>query len=273
MIMFIRKLLMIILGGILVIYLLLVLVAVFFSDTLILPGRRSNTKIPQLLRIDVAQGEYLTARYLTSPNATYTILYCHGNAEDLGDLADLLDKYQRHGYNLLAFDYRGYGSSLGKCSPANALVDTQAAWTYLTNTLHVPPERVILLGRSVGGAMAAQLATQHSAAGVILESTFTSAFRAVIPIPLVPFDKLETIDLIETIDEPILVIHGMDDRLINCRHGRCLYDRAKEPKQCLWVDGAGHNDVPLIAGEAYWKALDDFSRQITRMQKDKNFRQ
>lgn len=246
-------------------YLLLLLVAVFFSDRLILPGRRSYAQSPQLLRIEVAPGEYLSARYLTASKARYTILYCHGNGEDIGDLAEWLECYQRCGYNILAFDYRGYGTSVGPCSTTNALADARAAWNYLVNNLHIPPDRIILLGRSVGGAMAAHLAANQPAAGVILESTFTSVFRAVIPVSLVPFDKLKTIDLLDDIDEPILVIHGTADRLINCRHGRRLYQDARQPKYCLWVENAGHNNVPALAGEKYWQTLDNFVREIDHL--------
>ncbi len=115
-----------------------------------------------------------------------------------------------------------------------------------------------MYGRSLGGAMALWVAAHAPVAGLVLESPFYTAYRVVTQAPLVPFDKFSNKDEIGRIRCPVLVIHGLDDWIIQPWHGRELYARAPEPKRCLWVEGAGHNDVIAVAGARYDEALREF---------------
>jgi abhydrolase domain-containing protein 17 len=197
--------------------------------------------LPGLLKLTV-EGQPIAAVYLKNPQATYTILYSHGNGEDLGDIFSHLEQLQGLGFNLFAYDYRGYGTSPGKPSVDGTAPEIQAAYDYLTQTAKVPGNRIIAMGRSVGGGptmyLASHLAENPTApplAGLILESTFTSVFRVIVPVPLYPFDKYPNADRLSRLTLPTLVIHGTDDRTIPFSHGQRLYavvaDRRCGPQQ------------------------------------------
>jgi fermentation-respiration switch protein FrsA (DUF1100 family) len=111
----------------------------------------------------------------------------------------------------------------------------------------------------VGGAVAMHLACREKLAGLILESSFVTAFRVVTRVPLIPFDKFRNIDKIKEVLCPILIIHGKDDRIVPFWHGEKLFKAANEPKYKFWVDGAGHNDLFWIAGAHYWDIIKEFT--------------
>jgi abhydrolase domain-containing protein 17 len=186
------------------------------------------------------------------------VLFSHGNAETIHDNLDYLDRMHAAGFSVLAYDYSGYGHSTGRASEAAAYLDADAAYEYLRSQ-GVPPERIIAHGRSLGGAVAADLASRRPVAALVLESTFVSAFRVVRPYPIVPFDRFRTLDKLPRITVPTLVIHGTDDEVIGLWHGERLYARLAGPKDRLWVRGAGHNDLESVAGTRYWRALRRFA--------------
>lgn len=245
-------------------YLGFLIMGYLFADKLIFPGRNSYTQdSPGMFKIPLADGVQLTALYLRNPQARYTILYYHGNGEDLGDLEDIFREYYfENGFSVFAYDYRGYGTSGGKPSSDTAQADALAAFDYLVREKQVPPEKIILLGKSLGGAFACRVAAERPVAGLILESTFCTAFTAITQVPLLPFDRLKTIDLLPQVHCPVLVIHGTRDRLIPVRHGRRLYAAANPPKQCLWIENAGHNGLLLVAKEKYFKTLQEFTSNL-----------
>jgi abhydrolase domain-containing protein 17 len=240
--------------------------AYFLSDRLIFqppqpsyrPGQLPITMIPG------PGGDSLATLFLPNPQAALTILYAHGNAEDLGQVAPMLEEMQRSGFAVLGFEYRGYGMSTGgPPTTSGAIRDMESVYAYATHTLGVQPSRLVLFGRSLGGGPATDLAARLPSGGLVLESTFTSAFVVMTRVPVLPFDRFPNVRHIRQVHSPVLVIHGTDDEVIPFAHGRRLYEAASEPKQSLWVEGAHHNDLALIAGQRYWSALTDFSRLIT----------
>jgi pimeloyl-ACP methyl ester carboxylesterase len=213
--------------------------------------------------VPVDEGDSIAVVWLPNPRARYTILFSHGNAEDLGDLRYFLPDLRDAGFSVLAYDYRGYGLSTRRVpSERSAYHDLAAAYEHLTGTLGVPPERVILHGRSLGGGIASELASRHPAAGLILESTFVSAFRVAVPRRIFPFDRFGTERRLRDIRSPVLVIHGTRDEVIPFWHGARLLERANPPRRHFWVEGAGHNDLQMVAGESYWRALREFAASI-----------
>lgn len=219
-------------------------------------GRLPFTNIP-------VDGATLAALYLPNPRARYTILYSHGNAEDVGDLAPLLQYIHDEGFAVLGYDYRGYGLSTG--GPATAKKATQdltAVYDYTVRVLRIPSERIILFGSSIGSGPTMELAAQKPVAGVILKSAFKSAFTVLTVVPILPFDRFPNLKHIRQLRIPVLIIHGMRDRIIPFRHGARLYDAAPGPKQHLWVEDAGHNDLPSVAGQRYYSALRAFARLL-----------
>jgi fermentation-respiration switch protein FrsA (DUF1100 family) len=249
--------------SLLFVYAVFALYVYFRADSMIfLPQAASYQDTQEILKVPVTQTEQISARFLPNPEATYTLLYIHGNAEDLGDIRPVLDRLHGWGFSVFAYDYRGYGTSDGKPTEKNAYQDAEAAYSFLIQHLNIPPEQIIVYGRSVGGGSAIELATRYPIAGLILESTFTSAFRVVVPFPLLPFDKFSNLDKVPKVSCPMLVMHGQADQTIPLEHGQILYEAASEPKMSLWVAAAGHNDFTWVAGEQHRQALLAFQQLL-----------
>jgi len=245
------------------IYVSLLLVAYFFSDRIIFRAQESSYEDgPEILKIETENGAEISALYLLEPNSEFTILYSHGNAEDVGDIREFLEIFRDKGFSVLAYDHQGYGTSDGRASEKNAYEDIEAAYGYLVRELGSFPDQIIALGRSVGGAVAMHLACREKLAGLILEGSFITAFRVITRIPLVPFDKFRNIDKIKKVQCPVLIIHGKDDRIVPFWHGEKLFKTANEPKLKFWVDGAGHNDLFWVAGTHYWDIIKEFTSMV-----------
>ncbi|MDY7008410.1 MAG: alpha/beta hydrolase [Cyanobacteriota bacterium] len=250
-----------------IVYLLIGLWAFFFSDRLIfLPRPSSYQENQDFVKLESSDRVQITGIYLPLPEAKYTILYSHGNAEDLGEILPRLQDLRDIGFSIFSYDYQGYGTSQGNPSVKNAYQDINAAYEYLTQQLGIPANQIIVYGRSVGGGPSVDLASRQPVAGLVIESSFTTAFRVVTRIPIYPFDKFRSIDKIKNVNCPVLVIHGSADRVIPFSHGKQLFTAANEPKLSLWVDGAGHIDLLEVAGEKYEKVMIEFANLVQQNQ-------
>ena len=250
-------------GSLLFIYTCLAIFIFVRSDSLIFtpqPASYQDTK--DILKLSVNSNEQISARYLPNLHSAYTILYIHGNAEDLGDIRPVLERLHQHGFSVFAYDYRGYGTSNGTPGEANAYRDADVAYMYLTQQLKIPADRIIIYGRSIGGGSATELATRYPVAGLILESTFTSAFRVILSFPILPFDKFTNLDKLKQVHCPVLVMHGQADKVIPFQHGRSLYEAAPSPKLSLWIAAAGHNDFADVAEDRYRQTLLSFQQLV-----------
>ncbi len=233
------------------------------SDRIIFqPPRSTYRDGPDILKLTTADGKRISAVYLPNVSSRYTLLFTHGNAEDLGDDLPWLEQLRAHGFAVFAIDYHGYGTSEGTPSEKALYMDEDAAYDYLTNTLHVAPANILVLGRSVGAAPAVDLASRRPVGGLIVRSGFVSAFRVLTRIPLVPWDKFRNRDKIRRVHCPVLIIHGDRDSVIPFWHGRALYDAAPEPKKFIAVPGADHNDLEFVAGDRFFKWLQDFAGSL-----------
>jgi abhydrolase domain-containing protein 17 len=132
--------------------------------------------------------------------------------------------------------------------------------------MHIQPNRIIAFGRSVGSGPAANLACHRPVAGLILESAFTSAFRVITRVSVLPFDRFDNLRKIKSVHCPVLIIHGTQDAVISTSNGKELFAAANEPKQALWVQGANHNDVAFIGGTRYSDSLKAFATLIQQWQ-------
>jgi fermentation-respiration switch protein FrsA (DUF1100 family) len=244
-------------------YFLLNLFALLLSEMLIfVPQVPSYTDGPEVLKITSGDGEKINAVFLESPDAEYTILFSHGNAEDLGNVVPFMTQFQALGYSVLMYDYRGYGTSEGKPSEKKTYQDVEAAYRWLVNEKNIPPNRIIAHGRSVGGGPATWLAAHHEVAGLVIESTFVSAFRVKTRWPLLLWDKFNNLKRIQHVQCPVLVMHGREDEILPFWHGEKLFNAAPDPKMNLWIDGAQHNDYAYVAGEDYMDSFQAFVEMI-----------
>lgn len=244
-------------------YLGLTMSGLFFSDQLIfMPQHSTYRDSPGILKLRSTRGNLISATYLVNPAARYTLLVSHGNAEDLGNVQEWLNGLRDSGFNVLAYDYQGYGTSQGRPSEKGSYDDEEAAYEYLRATLKTPAERIIVLGRSVGTGPATHLAARQPVAGLILQSPFLSAFRVVTRVPILPFDKFPNYKEIRQVRCPLLIIHGTDDRVIGFWHGQQLFSLANQPKRLVPISGADHNDPELFIGETYLRSVRDFAASL-----------
>ena len=204
-----------------------------------------------------------------------TLLFFHGNAGNISHRLDTLEIFHKLGLSVFIFDYRGYGKSEGRATEAGVYSDAEGAWRYLTGERAVPPEEIVVFGRSLGGAVAAWAAEKYRPAGAILESTFTSLADAgkrhffFLPVGLIVGDAFNTLARIGRIRCPLLLASSPDDEIVPGEHGRILYDAAPEPKWFLPLRG-DHNWGFIYTGEAYAEGLDAFFSEIFRASEAEN---
>ena len=243
----------------LLVYVGLTVIIYFMSDFAIFPvPKASYTDTAQIFKLTTQDGKKISALYLKNPLAKYTILYSHGNGEDLGSLLPILQQYPRHGFSIFAYDYHGYGTSEGSPSENNTYQDINAAYQYLTEDQKIPAQQIILYGRSLGSGPAVDLATRVPIAGIILESPLLTAFRVITRIPLLPVDKYRNDKKISKIKRPIFIMHSKKDETIAFGQGYQLYELANPPKKFWEIPETTHNDIIEISGEKYWENLQAF---------------
>lgn len=219
------------------------------------------------VRFRTADDVSISAWYVPAKNERGVLLFCHGNAGNISDRLDSIRIFNGLGLSVLILDYRGYGKSEGKPTERGTYLDADAAWEYLKTFRQKSPEKIVLFGRSLGGAVAAELALKTKPAGLILESTFTSVvelgkkFYPWFPVRLLARHRYATLDKVGAITCPKLIIHSPQDEIVPFGHGKALYEMASPPKEFLEIRG-GHNEGFLISGETYTKGLRDFLERI-----------
>jgi fermentation-respiration switch protein FrsA (DUF1100 family) len=211
-------------------------------------------------------GTRLHGFFVASPAATRAILFLHGNAGNASHRLPNAAELAQLGTAVLVPDYRGYGMSEGTPSEAGCYADARAALEDLVGR-GFPENRIVLFGRSLGAAVAVDLAQDRELAGVILESAFTSgadvakrAFGS--PIALLMQGVLASDAKIDRVRAPLLFFHGDRDQIIDFELGRALYDIAPEPKSFETIAGAGHNDTTQVGGRAYFERIRVFLDQV-----------
>lgn len=244
-------------------YLLLLLFALLCSDRLIFPVPPATYQDDnRIIRLPMPEGTTVAGFFSQIPSARATLLYHHGNGEDLSDVIPfLLDLQRRLKINVMGYDYPGYGTSQGKPSEQGVYDAAESAYRYLVENQGIPASSILHYGRSLGGGPSIHTAANHPSGGLILDGTFVSAFRVMTRWPLVPWDKFPNLSTIGKVQCPILILHGNVDQTVPVWHAKKLYSCVQERGTLLIIDKAGHNNLIDIAGERYWDALEQFIRQ------------
>jgi fermentation-respiration switch protein FrsA (DUF1100 family) len=224
--------------------------------------------------LDTADGEKIAAWFVPAAHEAEaaSLLFFHGNAGNIGDRLGSIQTFHELGLNVLIIDYRGYGRSSGKPTEKGTRLDAEAAWTYLTGELAIPPERIIIFGRSLGGGVAVSLAASHQPALLVVESSFTSTMDMgqrmfpLLPVRLLCRHRYDSVKTLKSVHCPVLLAHGPDDATIPFAHGRRLHAAANEPKQFVTLQG-GHNEGGMDSDRAYQRLLSEWVAEYCRVSK------
>ena len=247
-------------------YTILALALYFMQSTFLyspvreVPYNPGDISLPfEKVIFETEDGLKLSAWYIPAEKAELTVLFCHGNGGNMTHRLDTINILNELGLNCFIFDYRGYGSSEGKPTEQGTYLDAEAAYRWLAENKRTAPDNIILFGRSLGGSIAAYLATKVETRGLIVESSFTSyvdigrKFYPYMPIRLAATYSYKTIDYIQQVHCPVMIIHSRNDEVIPFEFGLRLYDTANEPKEFVEIFGT-HNDGFLFSGQTYRKA-------------------
>jgi fermentation-respiration switch protein FrsA (DUF1100 family) len=199
-----------------------------------------------------------------------TLIFFHGNAGNISHRLDSIRQFHDLQLTVFIFDYQGYGRSGGRPGERQTYQDARAAWDYVTGERAVRPEEIVLFGRSLGAAVAIELATVVDPFALIAESCFTSAVDLGtkvypwLPIRLVRRIHYDSLRRVGDIDAPMLFIHSIDDEIVPFGMGKRLYNRAPRPKQFLKIRG-GHNDAFLVSSKLYTETIANFLTSVEEM--------
>lgn len=225
------------------------------------------------LTLTTSDGLALAAWYVPYPFAAGTALFCHGNAGNMSDRLVTIRTVHALGYNVLIFDYRGYGRSEGSPNEEGTYLDAEAAWRYLTQTRGASPQRLVFIGRSLGGAVAIELATRHEPAALVVESTFTrlADVAAVhyrwVPVRILTRYRYDSAAKVAGLRCPKLFLHATDDELVPIELGRRLYEAAAPPKRFVETPGS-HNSGGFTYSARYTEQLGAFLSAVLGGQTD-----
>lgn len=244
------------------------------QDKFIFPASRVVNRDPSYFDwsfdevwLEPSPGERSHAWWIPIENPRGVCLFSHGNGGNIAGRLESVGALRKLGLSVLVYDYGGYGKSSGAPSESRIYDDIRAAWRYLTETRGIPPQQIVLFGRSLGGAPSAQLATEVTCAGLVLESTFSSLPAAAqeampwFPARWLTRHHFDSLSKMPEIHCPVLVIHAPEDRTVRFHHGQALFAAANEPKRWLQIHGdhnAGFLQSQDLIHSAWSSFLHDF---------------
>jgi hypothetical protein len=206
----------------------------------------------------------------SSPDADlHTLLWFHGNAGNINHrLGNIKMLHDRVPVNVFIIDYRQFGKSEGKISEQGTYLDARAALAYLHSRNDINNEKIIFFGRSLGSAVAVELAVKEKCRALILETPFASIkemgkkLYPFLPISLLLRTKYDSLSKIGDIRVPILIMHGDKDELVPIEQAWRLYETANQPKEFYTIPGATHNDTHIVGGEEYYDVIRNFVNKL-----------
>ena len=242
---------------------------VYFPDGQIIATPRDRGMAYEEVSFEAADGVQLSAWYVPAEAGRGVVLFSHGNGGNISYNLPFVEILHRVGLSTFIYDYRGYGRSKGKPTEEGTYSDIAGAWRYLTESRKVPAGQILLYGQSLGGPIAAKLATEKTPAALILDSTFTSFVDIAghhypfLPVRWLARFEYNTLEHVKAVRCPVLVIHSPDDEIVPFSQGVALYEAAPEPKGFIKLRG-GHNDALFLSAEAYSTGLEAFLKKTGR---------
>ena len=217
-------------------------------------------------------GWFVSGKKSSPDDNLHTLLWFHGNAGNINRRLDNIKMlHDRVPVNVFIIDYRQFGKSEGKVSEQGTYLDAKAALSYLHSRKDINNEKIIFFGRSLGSAVAVDLAVKEKCCALVLETPFTSIKE--MGQTLYPFlsislhflrTKYDSLSKIKQIKVPTLIMHGDKDELVPFEQGMKLYEHANEPKEFYTIPGANHNDTHIVGGEEYFDVIRDFVNKLTK---------
>ncbi len=258
-------------------YVIIVLLAYLFQGGMMYHPSREINQTPEMMGLQYEELEFksadglpLSGWFIPADNPRGTLLFSHGNAGNMAGRLGTIHIMHSLNLNVMIYDYRGYGRSRGRPSEEGTYMDVMGAWNYLTEERGIAGERILLMGRSLGGPVSAWLSNRTQAAGLILESTFTSAvdlaseLYPILPVRLLMKYEYPTLEYLRSASMPVLVSHSKKDGLVPYHHARTLFEAAPEPKMFLEMQG-GHGGGHIETGQAYIDRLEKFLNEKARL--------
>jgi uncharacterized protein len=202
----------------------------------------------EVIEIPTPDGEKLVAWYAPAAQGRPTVLFLHGNAGSIAERPLRFQYYQKAGFGVLYLSWRGYGGSTGQPSEQGLLVDAEAAYDWLM-ARGVRPDKLFLVGESLGSGPAVQLAATRPVAALALEAPYTSMIDVAryhygwLPVQLLLLDRFDSLDSIGKIRAPLIVLHGDADPVVPFALGKRLFDAAPEPKRFVAIPNGTHGSI------------------------------
>ena len=201
--------------------------------------------------LDTADGKQIVAWHAPAKEGFPTLLYFHGQAGSLANRRDRIHRMTRRGYGVFMPSYRSYSGGTGRPTQGWLTFDGICAHDYLTSQ-GVPEDKIVVYGESLGTGVATPVAVARKCAALVLEAPFTSlvdiAQKRFPYLPVRPFihDRYESINVIDRVEAPVLIIHGGKDKVIPIEFGREMFEAASEPKEMIEFDNAGHSGMFMM---------------------------
>lgn len=219
--------------------------------------------------IPTPDGESINVWLMPNDTARFVFLLCHGNAGNNSYRQFQMQSLYALGFSVVIFDYRGYGKSTGRPTENGLYMDVETVYRWLVEQKKFASDQIIPVGTSLGGAVAADLASRQPVRALIVESSFTSKFgMAKIMFPFLPvawlsYEQFNSREKIAALKCPVLIAHGDRDRIIPFEQGQLLFNAAREPKFFYTIAGSDHNNYLQIGGKSYLDAIRHFATNLT----------
>jgi fermentation-respiration switch protein FrsA (DUF1100 family) len=214
----------------------------------------------------VEPGVKLHGWYVPRNEPKGAALVLHGNAGSIALRIDWLRMFHELGYAAFVVDYRGYGRSTGSPDEKGTYDDARAAFDYLVARERWQPGDIVIVGESLGGAIAAELASHTAPRALVLQSAFTSVpdlaqrLYPIFPARWISRFSYDTRGFLAHVSAPVFVAHSRSDEIIPFSHGQALFAAAHGPKFFLELRG-GHNEGFIFTQRAWVEALATFLQE------------